>query len=217
MGQTHVDGISQQELMAFQEEFGPTAFVCDFRRCERATFGFSSKARLVDHRARHDGILKCPVQGCAYNDVGFTTIKSLRGHQRNRHGGAEIKRVPKRFRQTLHEEANTWSHVPEYSYPALAEHQVQIVRWQDENQRRRLMTATQQQDNVSNIAPEKQHSNSALENYNSEKGTWKANKEPSDRDLSNFEIFEQQNENLLLMIARQELHNAVAEQESLGI
>jgi len=137
MGQTHVDGIPQQELTAFQEEFGPTAFVCNIRRCERATFGFSSKARLVDHQARHDGNLKCSVQGCAYNDVGFTTTKSLKDHHRNRHGAPKIKPVPKRFRYALH----------------------------DDDDNGTLNVAPEEQHNVSNVAPEGQGSNHALQDY----------------------------------------------------
>ncbi|KAI0537717.1 hypothetical protein GGR58DRAFT_470502 [Xylaria digitata] len=102
MGQTQLDGISQQELLEFKEEFGPTAFVCDVRDCERATLGFSSKTELMDHKALHDGILKCFVQGCAYNEhVGFKTAKGLQDHLRKRHGTAEIRRVPKRFRRAL--------------------------------------------------------------------------------------------------------------------
>ncbi|KAF2963927.1 hypothetical protein GQX73_g9643 [Xylaria multiplex] len=104
MGQPNVDGISQGDLLAFKEEFGLTAFVCDVRGCERATLGFSSKADLTNHKALHDGTLKCIVHGCAYSEhVGFKSTKDLQGHLRKRHRTEEIRRVPKRFRQTLHD------------------------------------------------------------------------------------------------------------------
>ena len=108
MSQTHVDGVSQQELLCFKEEFGPTAFVCDRRGCDRATHGFSSRNELIDHQTRHNGGFKCSVHGCAYNDVGFKTTRDLQAHRRKRHRVGEIKRVPKRFRQTnINNESHT--------------------------------------------------------------------------------------------------------------
>ena len=90
-------GLSQEELLAFRSDYGPTAFVCPIRRCGRFRSGYSSAAKLEDHKkARHGEALKCYWEGCTYNDVGYPSVRSLQDHQRRHHRkpDTELRRVP---------------------------------------------------------------------------------------------------------------------------
>lgn len=98
MERTHVTGLSQPELIAFKEAFGPTAFVCSYYGCDHATLGFPTKSQLEAHQVHHEQPLRCYEEGCVYNDVGFPTSRSLQTHKRKQHRSVEVNRVPKRLR-----------------------------------------------------------------------------------------------------------------------
>ncbi|RYP58606.1 hypothetical protein DL770_010393 [Monosporascus sp. CRB-9-2] len=74
-------GLSQEELLAFRSDYGPTAFKCPIRS------------------SRHSKALRCYWEGCAYNDVGYASPRSLREHQRRHHGKPELRRVPNSIRR----------------------------------------------------------------------------------------------------------------------
>lgn len=109
------DGLSQEELLAFHSDYGPTAFTCHIRNCERFQLGYSSAVKLEDHKkARHGKALKCFKEGCAYNDVGYASPKTLREHQRKRHSKHEPRQVPKVIKRLVrNDQMNFSSPVPE--------------------------------------------------------------------------------------------------------
>lgn len=94
-----VGGISPESLLEFKEVYGPIAFVCNVYGCERAVFGFPSKDELKNHQALHLESFRCYEKNCVYNDVGFPTARSLRDHNRKRHGTARLRPIPKRLRR----------------------------------------------------------------------------------------------------------------------
>lgn len=95
MAQSSCPGLSQEELMVFKEEFGPSAFVCHIRGCERSVVGYSTANGLRDHEARHQGLLKCSEASCPYNHVGFSSSKQLKAHQRKLHLASVQKEIPR--------------------------------------------------------------------------------------------------------------------------
>ncbi|KAI5861038.1 hypothetical protein GGS23DRAFT_205824 [Durotheca rogersii] len=92
--------VPQQDLVNFQAEYAPTAFVCQKSGCDRAYVGFSTQRLLRDHEIRHTTGLRCYEVECSYNDVGFPTEKSLRNHMRKRHPHAKPTAVPVRLRNS---------------------------------------------------------------------------------------------------------------------
>lgn len=113
------EGLSQDELLAFHSDYGPTAFTCPIRSCERFQLGYSSVVKLEDHKkARHGKALKCFKEGCAYNDVGYASPRTLREHQRKRHSKNEPRRVPKAIKRLVrNDQRNFSSPVPEGDQP----------------------------------------------------------------------------------------------------
>ncbi|KAH7002370.1 hypothetical protein EDB80DRAFT_685538 [Ilyonectria destructans] len=97
LAQSSSSRLSQEELAVFKEEFGPSAFVCDIRGCERSVVGYASANRLKDHEARHQGRLKCPKIGCSYDQIGSTSLKQLRNHERKLHTAPTASQVPQRI------------------------------------------------------------------------------------------------------------------------
>lgn len=113
------EGLSQEELLAFHSDYGPTAFTRPIRSCERFQLGYSSVVKLGDHKkARHGKALKCFKDGCAYNDVGYASPRTLREHQRKRHSKNEPRQVPKAIKRLVrNDQRNFSSPVPEGDQP----------------------------------------------------------------------------------------------------
>lgn len=87
-------GLSKAELTAFQTEFGGTAFICPVRKCDRSLMGFSSAARLKEHKIRrHRKRPRCYRGRCIHNDVGFSSESSLQQHVQKVHQ-KETQRIP---------------------------------------------------------------------------------------------------------------------------
>lgn len=102
VSQKSFPGLSQQDLVVFKEEFGPTAFVCHFRGCERSLVGFPTATALKDHEARHSGLLRCLEPGCSYNkDVGFTTLSQVKKHKRKAHPECLNGEMPYKIRRRI--------------------------------------------------------------------------------------------------------------------
>ncbi|KAK8112151.1 uncharacterized protein PG998_008608 [Apiospora kogelbergensis] len=97
-----LQGLETSDFLKFQEEFRSTAFMCLSIGCEKAVSGFSCQADLDNHESRHSQPFRC-VDGCAFNDVGFTTIQQLRSHNRKRHSASVEAAVPKRFKKRSEE------------------------------------------------------------------------------------------------------------------
>lgn len=113
------EGLSQEELLAFHSEYGSTAFTCPIRSCGRFKFGYSSAVKFEDHKkARHGKALKRFKEGCAYNDVGYASPRTLREHQRKRHSEHEPRQVPKVIKRLVrNDQMNFSSAVPEGDHP----------------------------------------------------------------------------------------------------
>ncbi|KAH9990747.1 hypothetical protein F4779DRAFT_609911 [Xylariaceae sp. FL0662B] len=95
---SEVESVSQRDIIAFKEEFGPTAWACEVPGCDRAVIGFPSHQKLKDHQVRQHQTLRCLEKDCLYNDIGFVTEKALKDHKRKRHATTGLARVPKRLR-----------------------------------------------------------------------------------------------------------------------
>lgn len=100
LGQNSCSGLSQEDLVAFKDEFGPSAFVCHIHRCNRSVVGYASASLLRDHEARHQGTLKCPVSSCLYG-LDFTSSKQLKAHMRKRHPAPGATETPSRIRREI--------------------------------------------------------------------------------------------------------------------
>ncbi|KAF2993056.1 hypothetical protein E8E14_001163, partial [Neopestalotiopsis sp. 37M] len=106
--QSSIPGVEQYELIAFKEDYGPTAFVCEWPGCDNIIRGFSSEADLASHQARHTQSLRCYEKDCPRNDVGFTTRISLKQHKRKMHPDLNMEPIPKRF----HNKKSPMTHIP---------------------------------------------------------------------------------------------------------
>ncbi|RFN54453.1 nacht domain-containing protein [Fusarium flagelliforme] len=99
MRKSSVDGISTATLLAFKEQQGAGAFLCDIRGCQHAVIGFPSKEKRENHRQLHFQDLKCYAVNCTYSDVGFKTERSLKAHRKRYHEAAESDQLQKRLRR----------------------------------------------------------------------------------------------------------------------
>lgn len=94
LGLASCTGLSAAELVAFQTEFGGTAFVCPVKGCERSRLGYASAAELRDHKTRrHIQRLQCYQGKCVYNNVGYSNKSSLHQHVQKVHK-KETPRIP---------------------------------------------------------------------------------------------------------------------------
>ncbi|KAK1459054.1 NACHT domain-containing protein [Colletotrichum melonis] len=102
-------GLLAKDLIAFKEEYGPSAFVCPIYGCDKAVVGYSSTSQLKDHLTRHQEKLRCFKQDCFYNDVGFTTLRQLKDHQRRHHPPPPSipQKIPQRLNQVSQAPATT--------------------------------------------------------------------------------------------------------------
>ncbi|KAF7551161.1 hypothetical protein G7Z17_g5206 [Cylindrodendrum hubeiense] len=105
MFQNSCPGLSQDELVAFKEEYGPSAFVCGIRGCDRSVVGYASANRLEDHEARHQDALKCSELSCTYNQIGFSSSKQLREHKRKRHLVSTAVEIPQQVQRATRQQA----------------------------------------------------------------------------------------------------------------
>ncbi|KAK8100003.1 hypothetical protein PG999_010377 [Apiospora kogelbergensis] len=94
-----VQGLDISDLLRFQEDFGSNAFMCLSVGCEKSVSGFSCQVELDNHESSHSQPFRC-INGCAFDDVGFTTIQQLRNHIRKRHPASIKAPVPKRLRRS---------------------------------------------------------------------------------------------------------------------
>ncbi|KAK1728107.1 uncharacterized protein BDZ83DRAFT_149704 [Colletotrichum acutatum] len=94
-------GLWAEDLIAFKEEYGPSAFVCPVYGCDKAVVGFSSASQLTSHSTRHQEKPRCLKQDCFYNDVGFPSPRHLREHQRRCHPPPPPPSIPRQIFQNL--------------------------------------------------------------------------------------------------------------------
>ncbi|KAH0560092.1 hypothetical protein GP486_003385 [Trichoglossum hirsutum] len=87
---TLVPGLDREQLARFKQHYGPSAFVCHFRGCPRATDGYSTELKLRDHETRvHAGGIKCSEMSCSWNRIGFNTSAALKRHMQKYHSTLE--------------------------------------------------------------------------------------------------------------------------------
>ncbi|KAK8031326.1 hypothetical protein PG990_001060 [Apiospora arundinis] len=98
LNHTRVSGLGDADLLAFEEEYRATAFICNSFGCDRSVMGFSSRSRLSTHESIHTKPLECYQSGCSYNNMGFPNERSLRTHMKKRHQAQEPSPIPKRLK-----------------------------------------------------------------------------------------------------------------------
>lgn len=101
LGKTDCPGLRAEDLIAFKQEYGPSAFVCPVYGCDKAVYGYSSASHLTSHSTRHQNKLRCLKQDCFYNDIGFTSSRHLREHQRRCHPPQSPPSIPRQIVQNL--------------------------------------------------------------------------------------------------------------------
>lgn len=77
--------LDAHSLSEFRKTYGPTAFVCDFYQCARASNGFISANARDEHRALHILQFYCPESKCIYSSSGFSKPNLLQKHIQHHH------------------------------------------------------------------------------------------------------------------------------------
>jgi len=77
--------ISEATLREFREIFGPSAYICRYLHCARATDGFDSMKQREIHEATHQRKFRCAHPSCAYFSSGFATRGALNKHNERYH------------------------------------------------------------------------------------------------------------------------------------
>ena len=77
--------ISVQDINAFREIYGISAFVCRYPHCDSSTDGFDSSSRRAKHEAQHQRRFCCAVTSCLYFTAGFPTKNRLNKHNEKYH------------------------------------------------------------------------------------------------------------------------------------
>jgi hypothetical protein len=78
-------GIDHQQLQAFAEIFGHSAFVCRYFNCIRATQGFNSSKQRAAHEATHERKFRCTDSSCVSFSTGFAKRNDLNRHNEKYH------------------------------------------------------------------------------------------------------------------------------------
>ncbi|KAF8865135.1 hypothetical protein BDZ45DRAFT_474377 [Acephala macrosclerotiorum] len=81
--------IYAQQLQAFAETFGPSAFVCRHTRCSRTTQGFDSIKQRASHEASHERKFRCADPSCVSFSTGFATKAAINRHNQKYHAVIE--------------------------------------------------------------------------------------------------------------------------------
>jgi hypothetical protein len=77
--------VSVEELQAFRDIYGDSAFTCRYPHCERSTDGFGTPQEREKHEAQHRREYRCDAPTCAYSEMGFATRPQLNRHTRKYH------------------------------------------------------------------------------------------------------------------------------------
>lgn len=89
-------GVSTKEYETFRNDFGNSAHTCRLHSCPRATVGFESEKRVIEHEAGHIRRHACKYPSCQYPP--FLTQQALQNHVRREHDAdfprKSIRRVP---------------------------------------------------------------------------------------------------------------------------
>ncbi|KAH8738106.1 hypothetical protein BGZ61DRAFT_502084 [Ilyonectria robusta] len=76
-------GVSAEELELFKTHFRTSAFTCRLNSCFRATLGFESAKKCLEHEMSHVQCLRCTFPGCQYPPFG--SAQALRSHANKYH------------------------------------------------------------------------------------------------------------------------------------
>ncbi|KAH7016462.1 uncharacterized protein B0I36DRAFT_337764 [Microdochium trichocladiopsis] len=101
---TDMSELPKEVLLQFKDTVGSTAFTCATFDCPRSVVGYPTQCMLQQHSLTHGPPLRC-FEGCKLNDVGFTSVKSLKSHKRKYHG-EHVPEIPRKF-QWKHDGAAT--------------------------------------------------------------------------------------------------------------
>jgi hypothetical protein len=84
-GTQSLPGIDEKQLRNFRETYGPSAFICRYLHCSKATDGFDSRQQRDTHEATHQRKFRCVHPSCAYFHSGFATRGALNKHNEKYH------------------------------------------------------------------------------------------------------------------------------------
>ncbi|KAH6719009.1 hypothetical protein BKA61DRAFT_629792 [Leptodontidium sp. MPI-SDFR-AT-0119] len=73
------------ELASFRKVYGPSAFVCRYVHCSRATDGFVTARQRDSHEEHHERKFRCAIVTCAFFAAGFATRGALKKHNDKYH------------------------------------------------------------------------------------------------------------------------------------
>lgn len=77
-------GITAEELELFKSQFRHSAFTCRLGSCPRATMGFESHKRRLEHELTHIRRFQCTIPGCKY-PFPFGSKQALLSHITKHH------------------------------------------------------------------------------------------------------------------------------------
>jgi hypothetical protein len=77
--------IDANQLEVFKATYGPSAYICRYMKCSRATHGFDTPMRRDEHEAAHQRKYRCTYPSCVYFSSGFATKNSLNRHNEAYH------------------------------------------------------------------------------------------------------------------------------------
>lgn len=84
-----LQGINAEVLQKFRQTFGPSAHVCRYLRCPRATDGFESSKQRDSHETSHQRKYRCAYPKCVFHTNGFANKASLTKHNETYHAVVE--------------------------------------------------------------------------------------------------------------------------------
>lgn len=100
LGKQTYPGVSAEELELFKTHFRTSAYTCRLNSCFRATLGFESAKKCLEHEKSHVQCLRCTFPGCQYPP--FISPQALRSHTNKYHNPNPPRkaiRSPRRVRQ----------------------------------------------------------------------------------------------------------------------
>jgi hypothetical protein len=77
--------VDSKELHVFRETYGPSAFVCRYLYCTKATDGFDTLRERDSHEATHQRKFRCAYSTCVHFARGFATRAVLNKHNEMYH------------------------------------------------------------------------------------------------------------------------------------
>jgi hypothetical protein len=94
---TSFQGLTSEQLFAFQSANSSSVYICRFPGCTSIVTGFASLDSRAKHEKAHVPRLRCMQSGCKYR-LAFGSVQSLQRHVKNFHE-ADLRTVPRSIRR----------------------------------------------------------------------------------------------------------------------